>query len=850
MAYKITPDNDRIKELAKFLVTNHKNEFHNFVVLMESGIACKALQDSIISYLSELSISRSFLPEILPIISQEDKNIVKYFNNILDNNEVELILTKILLDKKLMNNFATSLSLSTQLWDLYKAFIYNDISVEKLEILYSDSLSEQAYKNIDIIREVFSAYDNYKYKLNKIDIASLQKEKLYNEKYYMDKKFVIGFVEPTNKLLEIFIKNIVSMGGIYFPKIYSEDNVSSRLKIHNPIKIAELDNEFDEAYHIANLCQINANSKIVILSENLLFNELLEINLIKYKLDYTNYVYKNKTELFLGLFLEIINFLYNQFDLKKLILILKSPLLINENIYEIEHKVFRKKNHIKNLELVLQTINNLCSEETFFWFKNLSKILQIFEKDSNNSHIEMAKNLAIFLKIDINLYEDYFTFIENFSKYFNFLDQDNYLNYLEWITRNYSIQRKNKSSNLIISRIKDFYLFSDIDLIIIPSFLDDNWPNKSQNNFLLSKFMLEKLGIFDKSDRNLLEILIELVKKNNAYITYPKKFSCESVAKSKYLSFFETIFSKNISELLKYERPIYNIFPLPNIHNGNNFVKETIRFDSSLMPDKISATNLEMLIRNPYGFYVKHVLKLIPIKPIIPEMKSSEFGRFIHLILDKYTKEYDILDNKKLQKLISLSESVYEDISNNYKLPISWLYKFKKIAKGFIEFDEIRRQNLSIIIPEIRGSIQLPIGDKIVTITAIADRIEVNKNNEIYILDYKTGTVPSSKSVNQGISPQLIVEALIAKYKGFSGFDSKNVKKLIYVKISITEPYFIPTEIEINDEILEKHFDGLKKLLNYYYNTKEIKIEKSDIAISSEYNDYKHLTRAKLGYSG
>jgi ATP-dependent helicase/nuclease subunit B len=267
------------------------------------------------------------------------------------------------------------------------------------------------------------------------------------------------------------------------------------------------------------------------------------------------------------------------------------------------------------------------------------------------------------------------------------------------------------------------------------------------------------------------------------------------------------------------------------------------------MPTKISVTNIEMMIRNPYGFYVKHILKIKPLKSSIPELKLSEFGIFIHAILEKYTKNYNIENySNKLDTIINIAKSIYEDLNKIYQTPISWLYKFQKIAQSFIEFDENRRSNISYVLSESYGEIDLLIGKRNLKITAIADRIEVSKNNEIYILDYKTGTVPTIKSVYQGLSPQLIVEAIIAKYGYFTNLESNNITKIIYVKISISEPYFTCTEIEINEEILSSTLENLKKLLNYYYDSDHIRINKSELKIPSEYNDYLHMMRI-VGYS-
>ena len=832
MQYEIESKNDRIKALAKFLVENLQSNFEDYVILLESGIACKILQDEISSYLSKLSINASFLPEILPINSQDDIKILKYFTNYIDNNEAEIILSKILIENNISKNISESLHLSRQLLSLYQKFEFNEINIQVLDDLYSDNLPEHSYKNIDIIKRIFTLYKKYKDDLNKYDYISILKK---NE-LYKSKKIILGFLEEKNQIPNSYINNILSNKGIYFPKLYSKETIVSLKKIQNNIIICELDNEFQEAIHITKYCYANKNSKILILSENLLLNQLLEINFKKYGIDYSNYVYKKNLDQFLELYINILSFLNDKFDLKKLILILKSPLLINKNIHEIEYKILRNQKNFKNIELLIEEINNLCSEETSKFFKNFYKILQIYNKNCKASHIEIAKNLALFCSINFEDYSKYFENIYNFNKYFKEIKNDEYIYYLNYTANNFFDQTKNPTSKISICKISDFYIFSDIDAYVIPSFTETYWPEKNQDNQLLPNFMLDKLGMLNNVNEIQMKILAEIINKNKTYISFASKYSCESINRSKYLGIFESI--KN-NKLIQFEKLSYSSNDLIK----KNHDDEYISFDSSLMPKKISATSIEMLIRNPYGFYVKYILHLRKLPSLIPDNNFAEFGSFIHKIFEEYTKLYNEKDHNRYERIITISKSVFEEMNSCSNIPISWLYKFEKIARSYIDFDQKRRKNIKYIFVEKYGKIDLNIGNKIITISAIADRIEVDKDGYVYILDYKTGTLPSSKSVNQGINPQLILESIIAKNNGYQGLGTNKIKKIIFIKISVTAPHIIEQEIDISEDVLLSHYDGLKKILSYYYNQDKITIKKIELDISPEYNDYLHMMR-------
>ena len=52
------------------------------------------------------------------------------------------------------------------------------------------------------------------------------------------------------------------------------------------------------------------------------------------------------------------------------------------------------------------------------------------------------------------------------------------------------------------------------------------------------------------------------------------------------------------------------------------------------------------------------------------------------------------------------------------------------------------------------GKIEFPLGERVFTLGARADRIERLADGRYAILDYKTGQVPTDKQVRIGLSPQ------------------------------------------------------------------------------------------------
>ena len=149
-----------------------------------------------------------------------------------------------------------------------------------------------------------------------------------------------------------------------------------------------------------------------------------------------------------------------------------------------------------------------------------------------------------------------------------------------------------------------------------------------------------------------------------------------------------------------------------------------------------------------------------------------------------------------------------------------------------------RRKLIQTVNCEIKGTLELNIKGKKVTILAIADRIEVGKQGEAYIMDYKTGAIPTKKDIVSGLSPQLIIESIILSENGFN-LPVNKIKKIIYIKINSHSPYIKITEIELSKENISKHKQGLIKLLEHYITTNQYPIE----PCLMKYDDYTHFAR-------
>jgi ATP-dependent helicase/nuclease subunit B len=208
-------------------------------------------------------------------------------------------------------------------------------------------------------------------------------------------------------------------------------------------------------------------------------------------------------------------------------------------------------------------------------------------------------------------------------------------------------------------------------------------------------------------------------------------------------------------------------------------------------PLRMSVTQIEDWLRDPYTVYAKHILKLEPLDPVDMELSAADRGSAIHDALGEFTKKYaTTLPANPVQVLREIGATCFAPLMQRPEARALWWPRFQRIVKWFSEWETVRRGDIAAIEAEINGKIQIQLdNERTFILNARADRIERRTDGSFAILDYKTGQPPSAKQVRMGLSPQLTLEAAILRGGGFDGIDAgSSVGELAYVRISGNNP--------------------------------------------------------------
>ncbi len=183
-------------------------------------------------------------------------------------------------------------------------------------------------------------------------------------------------------------------------------------------------------------------------------------------------------------------------------------------------------------------------------------------------------------------------------------------------------------------------------------------------------------------------------------------------------------------------------------------------------PKSLSVTEIETLIRDPYAVYAKHVLRLRPLDPLGRAPDAALRGTLMHDALGKFIAGWQgPFDAAAEARLAALSAAALAEIEAFPDVLAVWSLRLKNIGRWLIDFEAARDAAVAARHAEVDGSLVV-IPDAF-TLTGRADRIDEMRDGSLAIYDFKTGTPQSEKSVFAGLTPQMTLEAAMARAGAF-----------------------------------------------------------------------------------
>jgi ATP-dependent helicase/nuclease subunit B len=389
------------------------------------------------------------------------------------------------------------------------------------------------------------------------------------------------------------------------------------------------------------------------------------------------------------------------------------------------------------------------------------------------------------------------------------------------------------------------------DVTIIGGFNDESWPKRPDENPWLSPDMGKALGLPPAEEQIGRAAHQFVLVSSNPNVLLSRAVRSDDAP---------TVASPFLTRLLMVlkgaglDQEIQSKTQLLEIHNAMQTPAQVTpisppepRPASAIRPKELPVTAVEKLMSDPYSVYAKYVLKLRPKTPLDAAPSVAERGTFTHDALDEFVRKYpDKMPDNAYDELIKIGKESFATRINNPNVQAFWWPRFERIAKWFVKFEEERREMTRTLGTEVRGKLEIDLGGgEFFTLTTIADRIDRKDDDQLAVIDYKTGAVPTQKSVALGYSPQLTLEALIALRGGFDKVDASDVGELQYWKLSGGKPAAEVTKIRGDiRQLVEEANDGISRLVKAFNDSKTPYLATPKPDWAPRYNNYKHLSRA------
>lgn len=239
----------------------------------------------------------------------------------------------------------------------------------------------------------------------------------------------------------------------------------------------------------------------------------------------------------------------------------------------------------------------------------------------------------------------------------------------------------------------------------------------------------------------------------------------------------------------------------------------------------VFVTEIELLIHNPYAFYVKHILRLKRKDDywVLPDARN--FGILVH----------DVIENAKdfnAQKLIDeMDARAKQVLPDNSILFYFWHKRFCEIAP----FVESFFKNKPIEYKEILGSVNIAGRNVRARADIIWDGV---------VMDIKTGSAPTKKQLLDGTMPQLPLEAFIMQNNGFpiKMRDVSITPVLQFLQLKNGMPDLIEYADDVAQSMIDNSVQKVRELFGQYSTDKVASYEYRE-SVGAKYHEFDDLAR-------
>ncbi|QDH16663.1 double-strand break repair protein AddB [Swingsia samuiensis] len=272
----------------------------------------------------------------------------------------------------------------------------------------------------------------------------------------------------------------------------------------------------------------------------------------------------------------------------------------------------------------------------------------------------------------------------------------------------------------------------------------------------------------------------------------------------------------------------------------------------ALRPRRLSITEIERWMQDPYEIYAKHILKLRALDPLEEGAEHVDFGIIVHAGMERIFKRYPHTWPENIDQ--KLKEIFFEELKKLNLHPARlnwWRPRLDRIADWVVQQEQAHREERKIVQRYIEASASyiLQADYAPFKLTGRADRIDVADDGLATILDYKTGQPPTGAKVEGGWSVQLVLEGALLAQGGFKDIPSLSTTRLLYWHLTGNNKSGEEKEVPGSrakrsaEDLIKDALENLRSLVNAYDDLNQAYRSQPWAHYIPRYTDYAQLAR-------
>ncbi len=161
-----------------------------------------------------------------------------------------------------------------------------------------------------------------------------------------------------------------------------------------------------------------------------------------------------------------------------------------------------------------------------------------------------------------------------------------------------------------------------------------------------------------------------------------------------------------------------------------------------LIPDSLSASGYNALVKCPYQFFASRMLGLRADDPLNELPGKSDYGTWLHTILKQYhdaLRDSPVPRDQRKALMASISDAVFDEVLSHNPAALSWRARWQARHDAYVDWaNEQEAEGWQYRQGEHDDFKQLSYGERSIRLHGQLDRVDVNSDGELRVLDYKT----------------------------------------------------------------------------------------------------------------